>query len=105
MTLTDFKALFPEVTGYTDAYMQLYLDLATKQVNPDRFGNVTDNAIGFLTAHYITVDDTALATSQTVGGMSVQYSNGEDMSHYNMTMYGRQYYRMMMIYGVGGTVV
>ncbi len=105
MTLADFKIMFPEITGYTDQYMQLWLDTATNMVNPDRFGNVTDTAIGLLAAHLIIADDNALATSQTVGGMSVQYSNGENNSHYNMTMYGRQYYRMMQVYGVGGTVV
>lgn len=105
MTLNEFKAMFPEITDYTDAYMTLWIQAAVNMVNPDRFGDQYNYAVGLLSAHYITADDTALANTQTVGGMSVTYSNGEDNSHYNMTMYGRMYYRLMMLYGVGGTVV
>jgi len=105
MTLDDFKAMFPEITGYTDSYMTLWMQAAINMVNPDRYGEQVNYAIGLLTAHFITADDSALVASETVGGMSVAYSNGEDNSHYNMTMYGRMYYRLMMTYGVGGLVV
>jgi hypothetical protein len=105
MTLQEFKALMPDIIGYTDAYMQLYIDMATKMVSVDKFGDLATNAIAFLAAHLITVDDNALAVTQSVGGMSISYSSGEDSSHYALTIYGRQYMRMAMIAGVGWTVV
>jgi Protein of unknown function (DUF4054) len=105
MTLDEFKAMFPEITDYTDAYMTLWIQAAVNMVDPDRFGSQYDYAVGLLSAHFITSDDEALTSSQTVGQMTVQYSNGEDNSHYNMTMYGRMYYRLMMVYGAGALIV
>lgn len=105
MTLDEFKAMFPEITGYSDAYMTLWIQAAVNMVSQDRFGDQYDYAVGLLSAHYITSDDSALANQQTVGSMSVTYSNGEDNSHYNMTMYGRIYYRLMMTYGAGALIV
>lgn len=105
MTLAEFKIMFPELVAYDDSYLQLNLDLALKMISFDAFGDLSDAAQGYLAAHLITLDDNALATSQSVGGMSVSYSQGEDNSHYTMTAYGRFYVRLMRTYGVGAAIV
>ena len=108
MILTDFRLMFPELITYPDSYVQIWLNLANETVNADRFGidsNALATAIGNLTAHYVTVDDNALASSQTVGGMAVTYGAGEDNSDLSLTIYGRMYYRLCTLFGAGGLVV
>jgi hypothetical protein len=110
MTLTDFRAMFPEITveDYPDAYVQIWLDLANETVNQDAFGVGTAalaTAQGNLAAHYVTMNDNAMASSQAVGGMKVEYGDGEDNSDLSLTSYGRVYLRLARLYGAGGLVV
>ena len=108
MLLIEFRAMFPELSTYADTYVQIWLNLANETVNVSRFG-VGSNALavaqGNLAAHYVTIDDSALMASQTVGGMSVSYGAGEDNSDLSLTSYGRVYFRLCKLFGVGGTVV
>jgi hypothetical protein len=108
--LVEFREMFPEIsaTDYPDSYVQIWLNLANETVSKDVFGVGTyglATAQGFLAAHYVTIDDNAMATSQTVGGMSVTYGNGEDNSDLSLTSYGRIYMRLVRLYGAGGLVV
>lgn len=105
MILSEFRAMFPELLSYDDSYCQLWLNLANATVSADRFGDQASFAIGNLAAHYVTIDDSAMMASQTVGGMSVSYGNGEDNSDLSLTPYGRVYFRLCKLFGVGGTVV
>lgn len=110
MTLAEFRAMFPEITteDYPDAYVQIWLNLANETVNQNAFGIGTAAlaaAQGNLAAHYVTINDNAMASSQTVGGMSVTYGDGEDNSDLSLTSYGRVYLRLARLYGAGGLVI
>ena len=108
MLLADFRAMFPELSTYADSYVQIWLNLANETVDASRFGvgsNALLSAQGNLAAHYVTIDDSALMASQTVGGMSVTYGAGEDNSDLSLTSYGRVYFRLCKLFGAGGTVV
>ena len=108
MQLIDFRNMFPELITYEDFYVQIWLNVANETVSSDRFGVGSysyNAAVGNLAAHYVTIDDNAMASSQTVGGMTVQYSSGEDSSAFSLTIYGRVYLRLAELFGAGGTVV
>ena len=108
MILSEFRAMFPELSSYADSYVQIWLNLANETVSVERFGigsNAIATAQGNLAAHYITIDDNAMMASQSVGGMSVSYGNGEDNSDLSLTPYGRVYFRLCKLFGAGGTVV
>lgn len=108
MILSEFRAMFPELASYGDSYVQIWLNLANETVSVDRFGigsSVLATAVGNLAAHYTTIDDNAMMASQSVGGMSVSYGNGEDNSDLSLTPYGRVYFRLAKLFGAGGTVV
>jgi hypothetical protein len=110
MDLAAFRSMFPEIsiTDYPDAYVQIWLNLANETVNQDAFGIGTyalATAQGNLAAHYTTINDSAMATTQTVGGMTVTYGAGEDNSDLSLTSYGRIYTRLARLYGAGGLVV
>ena len=108
MQLIDFRNMFPELITYDDVYVQIWLNVANETVSEDRFGvgsYAYGAAVGNLAAHYITIDDNAMMSSQTVGGMTVQYGDGEDNSDFSLTPYGRVYMRMARLFGSGGSVV
>jgi hypothetical protein len=108
MLLIDFRNMFPELATYSDSYVQIWLNLANETVSEDVFGAGSSallSAQGNLAAHYVSIDDSAMMSNQTVGGMSVAYGNGEDNSDLSLTSYGRVYFRLAKLFGVGGTVV
>lgn len=108
MILSDFRVMFPELASYTDSYVQVWLNLANETVSVDRFGAGSSSlatAQGNLAAHYVTIDNSAMMYSQTVGGMSATFTKGEDSSDLSLTPYGRVYFRLAKLFGVGGTVV
>ena len=110
MTLTDFRAMFPEISisDYPDAYVTIWLNYALEAVNADLFGseiNAYNITVGNLAAHMTVVDDNAMTTTQSVGAMRVTYGDGEDKRHYQLTAYGRVFVRMSKLYGAGGLCV
>lgn len=50
ITLADFRTLFPEFTASPDALVQACLDQAETRTDADVFGDLTDEAHGWLAA-------------------------------------------------------
>ncbi len=51
MTLSEFRARFPEFRAASDTLVESVIAEATLEVAPETFGDLTATAIGYLTAH------------------------------------------------------
>lgn len=54
MTLSDFRVQFPSFSGVPDALINAKLTAVLLEIDPNLFGLFTDQAQGFLCAHYLT---------------------------------------------------
>lgn len=119
-----FRAYFPAFADplkYPDDICRFYLDLAFGMVRSERWGDAFPTGQMLWAAHFITLDadDAAaaaagkpagsvsgLATSKSVGSVSVGYdmttASEEGAGHWNQTLYGRRFWRMTRLAGMGG---
>ncbi|MBQ8091385.1 MAG: DUF4054 domain-containing protein [Pyramidobacter sp.] len=126
VTPDSFRANFPEFADadvYSDARVAFWLNFAVKRTESHRWdeSGFRDEAVQFLTAHYLTVEVQAAAAgdggaslaagvktseSQSAGGVS--YSDGYDGSAYtgegqlSTTLYGRNFLDLAALVGMGG---
>ncbi len=116
---SEFRAVFPEFsdnTKYSDALLTYWLGVATRLVNPTRWGAMTDTGVYLALAHYVSLAS-GNATRPGQAGMGAVTSSAVDKVSksvdvnvgaidggglWNATSYGRQYLQMAMIYGAGG---
>ena len=57
-TVQGFRTLFPEFAANTDAQVQMQMDLALAEVNPELWDEALyDYAVYYLTAHYLCLYD------------------------------------------------
>lgn len=126
-TITDpatFRSHFPafaDTARYPDATVQFFLDLGTAMCNPDRWLNFQQYGAELVCAHFLAMQQLAmqggattgvpgLATgprsSKSVSKVSVGYDVGitaiEGAGPFNYTMYGQEYWRMVLLVGTGG---
>lgn len=119
MTVAEFLVIFPEFNDsakYPQARIQLYLTLAAARVNVCAWGDAYDLGIALFTAHYLATMGAAgggtgagLVTgeksSKKVGDVQVTYATtsnrDNDAGWWNSTIYGRQWWDLFGLYGIG----
>lgn len=127
MDETTFRATFPEfadTTVYTPEMIEFWAGIGDKLLNVDRWRDLLGHGLDLYVAHKITLQaqDIAaaakgkspgqsggIASSKSVGGVSVSYDVGsfslQDAGNYNMTRYGRDFWALIQIVGMGGAQV
>lgn len=123
VTPTTFRVAFPEFADavkYPDPQVQFYIDLSGKMMNAGRWGELLDFGAQLFVAHNLALQRAriltanaggtpgqakGIQTSKSVGSVSVSYDASsvteEGAGHWNLTIYGQQYYRLMMQIGAG----
>lgn len=118
-----FRETFPEfssVEKYPDSLISGWAAFATAMVNPRAWKNQTAMGINLYVAHEITLEAQSIAASKiggtpggqagvvntkTVGsvtvGYDVQATSEKNAGWWNLTTYGKQFYRLLRIFGSG----
>lgn len=121
--IADFRNNFPEfanVTVYPDAQLTFWATVAQKMVNQCVWLDMYDTGVQLYVAHEITLAAinakavavggnpggfSGAAASKAVGAVNVSYDTNttseKDAGFWNLTSYGKQFYRLMMIFGAG----
>lgn len=121
-TFRAYMTAFADAAIYPDDLCGFYLSMAHQYVRPERWAG-DSFAWGQMlwAAHFITLDAwdskaaaagkpagsvSGLATSKSVGAVSVGYdmttASEEGAGHWNQTSYGRRFWAMMNLAGMGG---
>lgn len=123
MIIADFRAEFPEfasVTDYPDAMITFWSTLAEKMVVLAVWGELYATGVKLYTAHELVLARrnaqagvaggtpgifTGAASSKSVGGASISYdttsATEKDAGWWNLTTYGRQFWRLAQMLGMG----
>lgn len=122
LTIQAFRDAFPAFTAeaYPDAIVSIRLKLAEKFFSPRLWSDkdVRDHVMGLYIAHFLTVAGSkssggsgsggsaiGLVASKSVDGASIAYDNGstlqQDAGFWNASIYGRELYQLMSIFGAG----
>lgn len=121
--VADFREGYPEFQDnvkYPDALISGWAQVATALVNPRAWKNQTCLAISLYIAHEITLaaqsvaaakiggtpgGQAGLVNTKTVGsvtvGYDVQSTVEKNAGWWNLTTYGKQFYRLLRIFGSG----
>jgi hypothetical protein len=127
MDITAFRAAFPEfasIVKYPDAQITFWSTMGEALLNESRWGDLYDYGLQLLVAHNITLaalnaaagtkgktpgQQSGIVSSKGLGGVSVGYDTGsvsmQGAGDYNLTSYGRQYWQLMNVVGMGGSYV
>ena len=105
MTLSEFRALYPEFDSVADATVQAYLDLFGTIYQGD-YGDLADHLQGLYAAHRLAIKARGKAgatgplTGKSVGDASWSYGqSGSDMStEFSSTNYGREYEELISVF-------
>jgi hypothetical protein len=117
---TDFPE-FSDSTAYPDSQVTFWIGIATRLINADRWGDLTDFGIELLVAHNLVLWKQAskaaagggvpglasgVTASKAVADVSVGYDTSvasvEDGGNYNLTTYGTRYLEFVSLFGAGG---
>jgi len=122
LNIEDFRTIFPEFSSeliYSDARITYWSNLAEDRLNKTRLEKLYWNAVYLYTAHYLVLQQRdikaaengeipgfvmGIASSKSVGSVSVSYSNiagWADLGFWSLTTYGLQLYELMQHYGMG----
>ena len=124
MDIETFREHFPEFTSatiYPDALIGFWSAFAELSVSSDNAGDLYVPLVELATAHHITTaaNDAVSASSgaspgsggggvigsKTIGSITVSYDHSKAMNanadDWNMTSYGRRYWRLMRMLGAG----
>jgi len=123
VTPASLRALYPEfaVGAYPDAVIMPWIPIAERFVAVDRWGTLSDLGVTLWICHQITLSRQAakqaafgaipgqtkgIVTSKSVDGVSVSSdvssATESDAGHWNLTVYGTQFYRLLRMMGAGG---
>lgn len=124
MTVAEFRARYPEFASsvtYPDVTVQEWLDTAASFLVPARWGTSLSLGIGLFTAHYLALGrqsalsegsgaapgvSSGMVASKSLGGASVSYESllgqFKDAGAWALTTYGRQYWTLVRLVGMGG---
>ncbi len=131
ITVQEFRESFPQFTEelFSDARVQFYLTLAGKSLSAERWEELLPEGTSLFVAHYLTLEKEAtkavdgtggiaaaagavISSSKTVGGVSLSESRAGSAAtgnlnagHWNDTIYGKQYWQLVQLVGVGGLLV
>lgn len=121
MDISLFRKEFPEFTDnvmYPSAQITFWATLAEKMVLECVWGDCRETGVKLYVAHEITLSAQSakaasvggvpgssggIANSKTVGSVSVGYdastTTEKDAGWWNLTNYGKQFYRLVQIFG------
>lgn len=125
MDIALFRQSFPEFSDeykYTDSMITFWSGLGEKLLNETRWDDFYVEGLQLFTAHHLIMayqNETLAAANKTpgtgasgvvssksVGGVSVSYDTGsitlQDAGNFNLTTYGRSFWQLMLIVGMGG---
>ena len=118
ITPADVKARFPEFVSVLDARIQMFIDLAVRQLNQGRFGDDYDEAMLYFVAHMLTLamssesgdnKGSGMITSMSAGAVSASFSSlqTDDAAKmfFHQTIYGQVYWMYQSTATSGGIVV
>lgn len=126
--IENFRSAFPEFldeSKYTDDMLEFWSTFAEKLLNATRWGDLLTHGLYLFVAHQITLaykdyaDGTAgrapgqsasgIVSSKSVGGASISYDTGSvslaDAGNFNSTRYGREFWQLSQLIGMGGYYV
>lgn len=123
VTVASFRADFPEFAStvkFPTNQITYYLNLAGLMLNAARWNNSLDMGTELFIAHNITIEAKAAAESaaggipgtttgpigsKSVDKVSISYSTGDAIQpgagHWNLTVYGTRFIRLMRMFGAG----
>ena len=127
MDAAAFRTKFPEFPGYqtfTDGQITMWLDIGTKMLRAEAWGDLYDHGLSLFTAHHLTLSAQNAAASK-VGGVpgattgavsgkavdkvSVTYDTSAGIvlnaGHWNLSTYGIQFIQLARMMGAGGVQV
>ena len=130
-TVSDFRTAMPAFTAeiISDATLQGFITLANNIVNYGRWGNLWQEGMRLVIAHFATLSlqepqagatigqivnagkVQGSATSKSVGGVSVSYDNSSAISDlggwgtWKLTTYGAQFAQLAKMMGKGGMFI
>lgn len=127
LDVPGFRAMVPEFADssiYLDSDILTWLTAAAQLLDPDRWRTLLNIGIAQFTAHNLVLDRQSQKTAQrggipgqtagiisgkSLGGGSISYDTQSgvetDAGYWNLTMYGRRFYRYMTLVGMGGAQV
>jgi len=118
ITPAEFKTRFPEFDSLADARIQLFIDDAELELDEDRWGDLYDKGLSYLTAHLLYIGEQTSTgqgegggplSTKAVGDVSLSFGSylttNKDANSFNATSYGQEYYRLMMMVGMGAVAV
>ena len=120
----EFKKVFPEFADdnkYPPAQIEYWGSIAELRLNADRWGNLLTHGIDLMTAHYLTIarknaiagqvgrvpgEASGVITNKSVGGVNIGYDISsvalENAGNFNLSTYGREFWQLAKIVGIGG---
>lgn len=123
LVISEFRAQFPEfsdIVVYPDTLITFWAGIAEQMVVQNVWCDMWQTGVKLYTAHEITLSaqsqKTALVggvpgqnggvpSSKAVGSVNVSYdpntTTEKDAGFWNLTTYGKQFYRLMQIFGAG----
>lgn len=123
MDITAFRSEFPEftdVTVYPDAQLTFWATIAEQQVVLNVWNDLYTFGVKLYVAHEITLaalnakaaavggtpgQSGGIASSKAVGAVNVTYdpntTTEKDAGWWNLTLYGKQFFRLVKIFGAG----
>jgi hypothetical protein len=125
MDISAFRLAFPEFADevrYPDAMITFWSSAGLLLLNETRWGDLLTHGLWLYVAHNITLGSADMAagdsgvapgrgvggvmSSKGVDGVSVGYDTSsmtlEGAGNYNTTKYGREFWQLAMIVGMGG---
>lgn len=123
MDVTSFRTHYPEFDAarFPDSAVNYWISIATKMLNPDRWGDdLLDIGLELFVAHHLVVEkvnqDTAkvggwpglnkgVMRSNNPGGVSISYDTNavieEKAGHWNYTVFGTRFVSLVKNVGAG----
>ncbi|MBI6548595.1 DUF4054 domain-containing protein [Xenorhabdus lircayensis] len=123
-TVVQFRTDFPQfsdIQKFPNAQIQFRLNLADKQLDENRLGDMFVYLVELMVAHYMALwatDSRSMAvggtggansgvvSSKSVDKVSVSYNTGATLNpnagFWNNTRYGSEFYELLMMFGAGG---
>jgi hypothetical protein len=117
--ITDFRVSFPEFTDplkFTDDQITYWASIAECATDQKTFGCMYKNVLYLYTAHTLSIafknglssipgQGIGLTSSKSVGSVSTSYDTNSIIEsgggHWNETSYGREYLRLVRLFGSG----
>jgi hypothetical protein len=118
ITPAEFKLRFPEFDSVSDARIQIFIDDAELELDEDRWGDLYDKGLSYLTAHLLYIGEQTSGgqgegggplSTKAVGDVSFSFGSylttDNKATVFNSTSYGQEYYRLMIMVGMGAVAV